>query len=260
MTKTDSGLKHSHLLLALSSLLAFAACGGAQEGGESHHNGEKRSLSTLPGLDHGLIQSPVNILSAKSASGTHSVVVNAGNTRAKDVVNTGHSVQLDFAPGASITFDGKTYDFAQLHFHTPSEHQIDGVTYPMEMHCVNIRPPEGGDGPPEYLVVGIFFKMGAEDPFISGFLERIPDAANTTQSLDSSPVYLTDLLGEMNEAEPYYHYNGSLTTPPYTETVTWLVVKRVFDASQEQIQTINQLEGDNARHVQALYGRKIDQD
>ena len=255
---------------ALLTALVSVNCGGsprpttesaeadrsaAQEGAEDH------TLYALPGLGHGLIQSPVNILTNDPTIGRHTIHTDFRHTRAASIVNTGHTVELEFEPGSSIAFDDKNYELKQCHFHTPSEHLIDGVTYPMEMHCVNLRPEaEATEGKPEYLVMGFLFKMGAESQFINEFLNRAPASPATTELSAAEPVYIDDLLDPLpsSETQHFYTYKGSLTTPPYTETVTWVLMQHVFVASPEQIQTINRLEGNNARHVQALYSRHVE--
>ena len=211
----------------------------------------------LPGLDHGLMQSPVNVLSQKSKEGMHHIELGRAES-AKRVTNLGHTVQVGFGEGLKTTFDGKEYDFKQLHFHTPSEHRIDGITYPMEVHLVHTRPRPEKDGPPDYLVIGIFHRMGKSNRFLAEFLDAVPEEEG--ESAELKEVYFEDGLppGFDVDAIEYYHYRGSLTTPPYTESVQWLVLKEVFEASPEQIQRINELEGDNARQVQALYNRSID--
>ena len=215
-------------------------------------------LYALPGLDHGLVQSPVNILSDDAVDGKHRVALHYDHTAPYFIVNKGTTIELDFpAGGGSITYDGKEYDLKQLHFHTPSEHQIDGVTFPMSMHIVNRQRAEHSDGRPHYLVIAVLFKMGQRSRFISSFLEAVPPRPGDTAELKPGTVYLEELFPG-RKMPHYYHYRGSLTTPPHTETVDWLVLKHVNEALPEQIQRINAIEGDNARHVQALYGRSIE--
>jgi len=185
-------------------------------------------------------------------------IVRPDTLKAADVVNTGHSVQLDFNPGAGVQFDSIEYRFLQAHFHTPSEHQVDGITYPMEMHFVSMADMKEEDSDPHYLVVGIFFKMGTENKFIKSFIDKIPELEKDTSLLNKSPVYLSDLTEKGEAFNDYYYYKGSLTTPPYTETVRWVIMKKVLEASPEQILRINELEGNNARHVQAIYSREIE--
>lgn len=216
-------------------------------------------LYTLPGLEHGLIQSPINILtSSLREADRHDIEVTAAHDKkVTGIVNKGHTIELEFDPGTEVTFDNKTYDFKQAHFHTPSEHQIDGMTFPMEMHFVSEGKKHDNENP-EYLVIAAFFKMGEENPFINGFIDKIPSHENDTINLADTPIYIDDLIGPINPDRKYYYYQGSLTTPPYTETVNWMILREIIEASPEQIRIINDLEGNNARHVQARFGRQVE--
>lgn len=215
-------------------------------------------LYALPDLDHGLLQSPVNILSEQAVDGTHKVVLHFDHTAPEFLVNKGTTIELDFPEGGgSLTYDGREYDLEQLHFHTPSEHQIDGISYPMEMHIVHQLRGEAEHDQPQFLVVAILFRMSEASHFIGTFLEVVPQKAGEAKHLEPGQVYLDELFPG-HKMPRYYHYRGSLTTPPHTESVHWLVLKHVMRASPEQIRRINAIEGNNARHVQALYGRPID--
>ena len=215
----------------------------------------KSAPNALPGLDHGLLQSPVNILSSRAEGGHHEVAFNLHHAEPSYLENNGHTIELDFQPGSSTEFDGREYQLKQFNLHTPSEHQIDGITYPMEGHIVNIIEPKTPEDPTLYLVVSFLFRMGDEDSFITSFLDQVPDEKGG-EELEAGQVYLSP--NDRNPDYEYYHYRGSLTTPPYTETVDWLIVKEIQQAAPEQIRRIHSLEGDNARHVQALYGRKVE--
>jgi carbonic anhydrase len=212
----------------------------------------------LPKFDDGLAQSPINILTAK----IEKEIGHGNDVRLKGeiiaVENLGHTVQLDFSEGSTTLINGKAYQFKQLHFHTPSEHLVDGLTFPMEMHMLNISK-EKKDGQPTYTVIGIFFKMGQENKFIKEFLNAIPPEENKKDSLHAGEVRLDDLFAGIPESElrTYYHYKGSLTTAPFTESVDWMIRKYIFEASPEQIAAIEKIEGDNARHIRALYDRKV---
>ncbi|MCD4735644.1 MAG: carbonic anhydrase family protein [Bacteroidales bacterium] len=250
--------------LWILSLFTLFSCQYAQndyQKTEHHQQGSDHTIYTMDGLEHGLIQSPVNILTGQTSDTVkHKITVIRPDTlKAADVVNTGHSVQLDLDPGAAVQFDGIEYHFLQGHFHTPSEHQVDGITYPMEMHFVSMANKNKESNDPHYLVVGVFFKMGTENKFIQAFIDKIPETEKDTALLNEKPVYINDLLEKGEAFNDYYYYKGSLTTPPYTETVRWVIMKKVLEASPAQIQRINELEGNNARHVQALFGRKIEQ-
>ncbi|MBT8466080.1 MAG: carbonic anhydrase family protein [Deltaproteobacteria bacterium] len=235
-----------------------AAAGNGQGGAGSRAGSEAPKYYALPGLDHGLLQSPVNILSDATEPGRHRIEFH-GAVEADDVVNLGSTVELHFGRGITTELDGKVYEFRQLHFHTPAEHLIDGVTYPMEMHLVHSRTGGSAGAPPSYLVIALLVKMGQPNRFLAEFLDAIPSQPG--QSAKLHHVFLGDAFppGLDLERVHYYHYRGSLTTPPYTESVDWLVAKEIIDAGPAQIQRINLLEGNNARHVQALYSREIDE-
>ena len=212
----------------------------------------------LPGLDHGLLQSPVNILSHETEPGKHKIVYHGG-IEAEKVANLGSTVELSFGQGITTELDGKLYEFKQLHFHTPAEHLIDGITYPMEAHLVHSRPGPSADAPPEYLVIALLVRMGRPNRFLSEFLDAVPPRPG--ESAELHDVYIGDAFPPEADLQSlhYYHYRGSLTTPPYTESVDWLVAKEIIEAGSKQSQRINLLEGNNARHVQALYSRAIDE-
>ena len=245
-------------------VLVFNAC--KNESNNNHKpqedsHAESEDLYTVPGLEHGLLQSPINILSSETKQGDHRIELYF-NDEINKIENKGHTVQLSFAPGSTITKDGNTYEFKQIHFHTPSEHHIDGIQYPMEMHVVNTIVDSVNSNAEQYLVLGILFRMGEECLFINEFINEIPDSENASQNIETGTVQLTDLIGEASEENLNYcyHYKGSLTTPPYTESVNWFISKEIYEASSDQLQKINQIEGDNARHVQATYGRVVSED
>lgn len=219
---------------------------------------KKQQGYILPGLDHGFEQSPININSSANSEGKHKITLYF-NDEINKIENLGHTVQLDFAPGNSIVVDDTAFAFKQCHFHTPSEHQIDGMTYPMEMHIVNLMPNEDKNATPQYLVIGVLFKEGKENKFINDFLNAIPKEEKASTDVKAGKVKLEDLFGKLPKEVNghFYNYLGSLTTPPYTESVRWYITKHIFEASASQIETINKLEGNNARHVQAIYGRTV---
>lgn len=212
----------------------------------------------LPGLDHGFEQSPINIISTANEGGKHNITLYFKDDVNK-IENLGHTIQLDFAEGSTIIQDDTTFAFKQCHFHTPSEHLIDGMTFPMEMHIVNLMPNDDKNATPQYLVIGVLFKEGKENKFIADFLNAIPKEEHETAPLKPGSVKMADLFGVIpTEIKGhFYNYRGSLTTPPYTESVRWYIAKHIFEASAAQIEAINKVEGNNARHVQALYGRTV---
>ena len=252
-----------YLLLCLSLLLPACTDHKQTEDSATHKSDsiDKRSkLYTLPGLDHGLLQSPINILSFKEKTAGKLQVTVRYQDKINAVKNLGHTVQLDFAEGSTISYKGLNYNFKQMHFHTPSEHLIDGMTFPMEMHIVTSIPATDENDLPRYLVAGILFKMGQPNKFIDEFLNQIPKDEHATTSLKSGTVNLSNLFSgmEQRDTKNYYHYRGSLTTPPYTETVEWFVFKPIIEASPKQIEALNVIQGDNARRIQGTFDRSTD--
>ncbi|HEY7160002.1 MAG TPA: carbonic anhydrase family protein [Acidobacteriota bacterium] len=213
----------------------------------------------LPKQSAQLAQSPVNIISDKAEKDAKQQFSFAFHSDFDAAENLGHTIQVDFKKGSTCMMNGKEYASKQFHFHTPSEHLIDGVTYPLEMHIVNLLNDSAGSDKPSYLVVSVFFKMGEENKFLKEFLEKIPDEEGKKNELQSGEVKIDDLLSQFTKEEikSCYAYKGSLTTPPYTEAVQWVILKHVPEASEEQIMKIEKMEGNNARHVQAVNDRKI---
>jgi len=205
-----------------------------------------------------LAQSPIDIISAATDKAGKEVSFTF-HSAIDTVENLGHTIELDFKKGSTCVANGKNYTCRQFHFHTPSEHLVDGMTFPMEMHIVNTLDDSANVGSPSYLVVGVLFKMGAENKFIKEFLDKIPDEDGEKKALQTGEVQLDDLFSQFtgNDIKSYYLYKGSLTTPPFTEAVQWVVMKHVVEASEDQIMTIEKMEGNNARHVQAVNDRKV---
>lgn len=205
-------------------------------------------------------QSPINILSfTDNARDTHNITFHF-NDRINAVENLGHTIQLDVQEGSTLEVDGEVFDFKQMHFHTPSEHLLDGVTYPMEMHMVHTLQGQKEGETPQYLVIGVLFKMGEQSIFIDEFIESIPSEAHSKKEVMTGAIKVADLISEKPEEvlDSYYHYKGSLTTPPYTESVRWYVSKHIYEGSPEQIKQILKIEGANARQIQSLNDRTLE--
>lgn len=212
-------------------------------------------LSPEEGIGHR--QSPINIISRKAKDSNHNILLHYEDS--KEVLkNLGHTVQLMYDEGSYIQMDQRRFDLKQLHFHTPAEHLVDGITYPMELHMVHVfHDNEKAEATPEYLVVGVLFKEGAENPFLAEFIESIPEQEGQTVEFANQHINVNNLIKD--HFDGFYQYMGSLTTEPYTESVNWLVLKWVFEASPEQIEKLNKLEGNNARHIQALHDRTVEE-
>lgn len=212
----------------------------------------------LPRHTDKLAQSPIDIISGKTdkAGKELSFTFHSDINAAK---NLGHTIELEFKEGSTCMVNGKNYTCRQFHFHTPSEHLVDGITFPMEMHIVNTLTDSVNVNKPSYLVLTVLFKIGAENKFIEEFLNKIPNDEGKENTFQTGDVRLDDLFSQFtaNDIKSYYTYQGSLTTPPFIEGVQWVILKHIVEASEDQIMAIEKMEGNNARHVQAINDRKI---
>ena len=198
-------------------------------------------------------QSPVNIIEIHTRIGSDEEmaleIFYEDSTRIHDVVNNGHSIQYNFELGDYIKFNGQQYDLKQIHFHEPSEHTINGVRYPIEMHMVHTSR----DG--NLTVLGIMGIEGINSaPF--QFLENyLPVKAGGSKTIDS-PFNLNMNLPE--ERDKFFYYSGSLTTPPCSEHVNWIVFKTPITLSLEQVKVLQELMPvNNYRNEQPLNDRVV---
>jgi carbonic anhydrase len=213
----------------------------------------------LPRHTDKLAQSPIDIISLKADNAGKEQISFAFHSDINAAKNLGHTIELEFKEGSTCTVNGKNYTCRQFHFHTPSEHLVDGITFPMEMHIVNTLSDSVNANKSTFLVVAVLFKIGAENKFIKEFLNKIPNEEGEANTLQTGAVKLDDLFSQFtkNDIKSYYTYKGSLTTPPFTESVQWVILKHIVEASEDQVMTIEKMEGNNARHVQAVNDRKI---
>ncbi len=167
------------------------------------------------------------------------------------IANKGHTVQVDYAGGSSLNLDGKAFYLAQFHFHAPSEHQIQGRGTALEAHLVH-KSDTG-----ELAVLGVLIRRGRENAFLKKFWDRMPgkDCGDNCTVRDSAlQINVRELLPARLD---FYRYSGSLTTPPCSEGVRWLVLKDTVEASAEQIERFHQTIGPSARPVQPLHARNV---
>lgn len=166
----------------------------------------------------------------------------------KSIINNGHTLQLNVHDGDKLLVDGTEFTLLQFHFHTPSENQINGKAYPLELHFVH------SDDKGNLAVVGVMFEQGKANPAIADILKMVPATVNVAEAV-AKPVSLADL---MPGDKSYFRFSGSLTTPPCTEGVRWLVMKQPVTLSADQIDAFKKILGDNnSRPVQPLNGRVI---
>lgn len=164
----------------------------------------------------------------------------------KEIFNNGHTVQVSFQGGSTITVDGQVYELKQLHFHVPSENRIRGESFPMEAHLVHADPAG------HLAVIAVMWKEGAASPALAQLWSRMPMSAGPTRPLPAA-ISAEALLPHDRR---YYSFSGSLTTPPCTEGVRWLLMKQPNTASKSQIEgLLHALGHPNNRPVQLANGR-----
>ena len=194
----------------------------------------------------GSSQSPINISNVIEAHPSdiefnyHSVPLS--------ILNNGHTLQVNYAPGSSITIDHKEYELLQFHFHTPSEHQLAAHNFPMEGHLVHKNSHD------ELAVVGVFIEEGHANPFFQTLVEHLPSHAGEEKLVTGVEVNSMDLLPHETTL---FNYSGSLTTPPCSEGVNWNVMSTPIQASSEQLHAFSAIMGNNNRPVQQMHSRLV---
>ena len=164
------------------------------------------------------------------------------------IIDNGHTIQVNYAPGSSITVQGKQYELVQFHFHRPSEEKINGRGYDMVAHLVH----KDQDG--NLAVVAVLLKIGGANKLIQTLWDALPRKKDE-EEVKSVAVNVADLLPANKSA--YYTFTGSLTTPPCSEGVTWFVLKSPMTISEQQVLRFARLYSMNARPTQPLNGREI---
>jgi carbonic anhydrase len=165
-----------------------------------------------------------------------------------EVVNNGHTIQVNYAPGSTLTVGGHSFELKQFHFHAPSENTIEGRSYPMEAHFVH------ADAQGNLAVVAVLYEAGEADAELKKVWQRMPHEAGASESLPEQVDAAALVSGDLD----YYRFNGSLTTPPCSEGVTWIVLKTHPAVSVQQVERFaHTMHHDNNRPVQPLNARVV---
>ncbi|KAI8049196.1 alpha carbonic anhydrase [Syncephalis plumigaleata] len=195
--------------------------------------------------DTGRHQSPINLLSStaklytsnSTGAGVPTLSFNWRPTGSLTATHNGHALQVDLSAEQqqqnTLTYNSTTYNMQQFHVHTPSEHRIDGRHYDGEVHFVS----KSSDG--KLLVVGVFLETATCHK--NNLLANI--APHFTMDLSSVPALTKD----------FWNYNGSLTTPPCTEGVTWIVLNKPLKVNGHQMQRLMDTTHFNARFTMPTY-------
>jgi carbonic anhydrase len=164
------------------------------------------------------------------------------------IIDNGHTIMVTYAPGSSIRVADTQYQLKQFHFHRPSEEKIHGKTYDMVAHLVHADPAG------RLAVVAVLLEQGTESPLVRELWRDIPKQKGKEVLLETVQINVADLLpGDHG----YYTFEGSLTTPPCSEDVTWFVLKQPFHVSAGEIAEFSKLYRLDARPTQPLYGRIV---
>jgi carbonic anhydrase len=162
------------------------------------------------------------------------------------ILNNGHTIQVNVNPGSKMRIDGVPYDLLQFHFHRPSEEALNGKRQAMVIHFVHKNA--GG----ELAVLGVLLQMGNENPGIKTLWSHAPEKEGPEQQPDGVVFNPANLLPREMD---FYHYDGSLTTPPCTEKVKFFILRTMVNIAPEQV---NQFPFKlNARPIQPLNDRVI---
>lgn len=256
-TIRNTCLRNLRLLASFAGILLFIpVTSSGQENKDPAHSWD---YSTTTGPTHwaelspefatcklGHHQSPIDISDAQKAD-LPPILFNYKPSPLR-IVDNGHTVEVDYPPGSSISVGGKTYQLVQFHFHHPSEALIHGKRSQLEVHLVH-SDPEGNKA-----VVAVLINPGRSNDFLQSIFSHVPHEKEKEVEARDITVDATKLLPE---AHGYYTFPGSLTTPPCSENVTWFVLKDPIKASDSQIKMFATIYKNDARPAQPLNGRTI---
>lgn len=214
--------------------------------------------STFAACGAGTSQSPVNIVVSGSSTlpalqaGHQPLALHVTHhEHIADGINTGHTIQVNYAGADTLDVGGDRYALVQYHFHSPSEHTVEGKRFPMEMHLVH----RAADG--RLAVIGVPMVEGRTNPALAPVWANLPRKKGNEVKVSHVVVDVDELLpGTLTT----YRYDGSLTTPPCSEGVRWLVMTTPVEVGPEQVAAFRAVVRDNNRPVQPLNGRVIQTD
>lgn len=234
-------IKSSLAAVALCSILCAGEWNYTDKGPDSW--GELNAEWKLCAI--GKEQSPININSKDTKEHSHKLGF-MYEADAKNIENNGHTLQVNFDDKSKIDFDGKAYKLVQMHFHTPSEYQIDSKEFELEIHMVH-KNDKG-----ELLVVSSLANSGDVLKGAESIIQKAPKKKGDKKDLKNfnANVFLP-------ENKAFFTFTGSLTTPPCSEGVRWIVFKNPISLSSKQIGTLHNIMDHNNRKLQEKNKRVI---
>jgi carbonic anhydrase len=245
-----------HVVHALALAGAILAVPAVAEGPAHHwsYRGEtgpthwSKMESEFASCGMGREQSPIDIRQGAVQQADLPAIQFAYKPSPLKVIDNGHTIQVNYAPGSTIEVGGHRYELVQFHFHRPSEEAVDGKYADMVAHLVH-KDAEG-----KLAVVAVLLKAGEINPMVAAVWSNLPAHKETEVEAKGVQIDAGDLLPK---DRAYYTFNGSLTTPPCSEGVTWFVLKQPSTLSAGEIQRFAQSYAMNARPVQPLNGRVV---
>jgi carbonic anhydrase len=234
-------------LLAITATASGAATSWTYTGKTGPSHWKEIDPTNYAVCADGTAQSPINIVNPVKSD-----LVNLKFSYKKSeagIFNNGHTVEAEplGTEKSTVTIGNTVYNFAQFHFHAPSEHEITGLHYPVEIHFVN-KSDSG-----KLAVVGVFVKAGAENENWKEFTDKITTA---TADPEATKVEL-DWAKLLPTNKTTVRYDGSLTTPGCSEGVKWNVMVTPITLSQAQINQFLEAYSGNNRPVQPLNNRVV---
>jgi len=218
----------------------------------SHHKGEDGPENWSNLCDGfadcgGKSQSPINIDTSILKKSEKSGALKFSYERSGvSIINNTHTVQFNVSGNNKVNLNGKDYKLLQFHYHSLSEHTIDGKRYPLEVHFVHKHSSN------DFAVIGVLFNQGEENKLFQNFLANFPKTKGKFKSSD-----MINLMSLFPKNKSYFSYSGSLTTPPCSEVVNWYVLQNFVSASNEQLEQFSMILNNNYRPIQALNNRII---
>lgn len=197
-------------------------------------------------------QSPIDLRTSFADSTRLNIEVDHRQEDDLDIEFNGETIKISYAGvgGNTLMLDQTEYNLLQFHFHTPSEHTLNGDHYDMEIHFVHGRVGDES----RLAVVGVLVDASDDDndcAFLEQFLGNLPDQEGEDEEID------IDHLLSFNDDTDFYTYTGSLTTPPCTEGVSWVVKAEPIRCAESQVQAFRNIMGTSNRPVQPRNSRLV---
>jgi carbonic anhydrase len=237
------------LMVGLTAFVGVAIAEGPVHWGYEGEEGPEHWGELSPDFalcSTGTEQSPINIptdAALNPADLGYNYLPSAVN-----IFNNGHTIQVNYDPGSDLVLNNQVYELLQFHFHAGSEHTRDGQQLPIEMHLVH-RNADGG-----LAVVGAWVEIGSHNAAFEPVFNHLPATEGEPEAVPGETVNADELLPAERS---YRQYNGSLTTPPCTQDVKWIMLSETVELSEAQITAYTDIFDHNFRPTQPFNERSF---